>query len=660
MESYWSKVLRRRVSRRRAMTAVGGSAAAAAFLAACGGGDDSGGSTASSGSTGSTGSSATGSTGASTGSTATGSTGSTGSTGATGATSALITEPVDTSSKAKAGGTLVDRVNRQPQHFDGQAQGQVQLNYPNSLAYEALVRNKAGVKKRSDFSEVEGQLAESWEFNGDGTQLTFKLRDGIKWQNKAPVSGRAFDSEDVVQSWNRYVGLVSNDRAAMANELNPAAPIISVTAPDAKTVVVKLSEPTSYLMQRFTSMITGELGSIYPKESDNGFDPKTDQIGTGAYMLDNFEPSVRLDYKKNPDYWDTKAGYPDGLHIPIIPEYANALAQFRSGAIYSLQITPEDTLPTKQDVPDINMFEQEPYRTNPLFQMRFGWQPIEDKPSPFLDIRIRQALSMALDRESYIDAFSNVSKFEDAGVPMTTYYDTSQSHSTWTLDPRDAGTFGENAKYYDFNLEEAKKLFEAAKSDYGSDFPAIPTAHVDIFGGTYPQGTEAMDNFARSLGFTVNSQTIIYNKDYLPKYVTQKGQFQGILYGIGATPSFDITDYYIWKYYSKSGETSGALGYGGTDGSKGDASGDPQVDTLIESARHELDASKRQKTIEDLQRYLSKEQYAVSPPGVATEFVMAWPIVSNYMVFQDDSRTVSFTFPGLMTYWLDTSKPPGA
>jgi ABC-type transport system substrate-binding protein len=169
-----------------------------------------------------------------------------------------------------------------------------------------------------------------------------------------------------------------------------------------------------------------------------------------------------------------------------------------------------------------------------------------------------------------------------------------------------------------------------------------------------------MNNFARSLGFDIKGSTIIYNKDYLPHYVTQRGQFEGILYGIGATPSFDVTDFYVWKYYSKSGETSGALGNGGPDGSLGDGSGDPQVDTMIENARHELDIKKRQKIIGDLQRYLAKEQYAVSPPGVADSFLMAWPIISNFQTFLGDSRTVSFQVPDLMTYWLDTSKAPGA
>ncbi|HEX5141369.1 MAG TPA: ABC transporter substrate-binding protein, partial [Dehalococcoidia bacterium] len=382
------------------------------------------------------------------------------------------------------------------------------------------------------------------------------------------------------------------------------------------------------------------------------------QIGTGGYMLDKFEPSVTLDYKKNPDYWDKKSAFPDELHIPVIPEYSTALAQFRSGALNSYRVIPEDQVRTKQEVPSINLYAVKPTRTNPLFQMRFGWNPIDGQKSPFLDIRVRQALSMSLERESYIDSFFNVSKFRDAGVPVDTYYATSMAYVPgWTLDPRDAKTFGENAKYYTYNMEEAKKLYDAAKSAYGGDFPEIPAASVDIFQtGAYGQETEVLNNFARSLGFTVNGQTIIYNKDYLPHYVTQQGKFEGILYGIGATPSADTTDFYVWKYYSKSGETSGALGFGGPDGSLGDQSGDPEVDSMIEKARHELDITKRQKIIGDLQRVLAKQQYGVSPPGSADTFNMAWPVLANYEVFQGESRTVSFTIPGLMNLWLDTTK----
>ena len=81
---------------------------------------------------------------------------------------------------------------------------------------------------------------------------------------------------------------------------------------------------------------------------------------------------------------------------------------------------------------------------------------------------------------------------------------------------------------------------------------------------------------------------------------------------------------------------------------------------MIENARHELDSTKRQAIIGDLQKYLGKEQYAVSPPGVADGFVMAWPMLSNYNVWQDDSRTTSFTILSLMTYWIDPRRSPAS
>ena len=618
--NYWDKLVRERLSRRRMLAATGAATAGGALLVACGGSEEE-------------------------------------SDAATGQ-SRLVTKPADVTKQAKSGGTMNDRVNREPGHFDGQAQGQVQLNFFNSLAYEALVRNKPGHLEPSTFSEVEPNLAESWEFNGDGTQLTFKVRPGVQWQNRPPINGRVFDAEDVVQSWNRYTGLASNNRASNSNSINPSAPIVSVMAPDPRTVVVKLNEPTSYILQRYTSMVTGELGSIYPREAQGGYDPKTEQIGTGAYMLEKFEPSITLEYVRNPDYWNKNAGYPDRIHVPVVPEYAAGLAQFKTGAIYSYQVLAQDQIQTKMDAPDINLFSVIPRFTNPLFQMRFGWQPIQGKNSPFLDLRVRQALSMSLERDSYIDAAYNIAEFEAEGIPVNTYYDTSMSHNSWTLDPRDEKTFGENARFYTYDPSEAKKLYDAAKSAYGGDFPAIPAASVDIFGPAYAQNTEVMNNFARAMGFDFAGQTIIYNRDYLPNYVTKRGQFAGVLYGIGATTSADVTDFYVWKYYSKSGETSGALGNGGPDGSLGDGSGDPQVDSMIENARHELDAKARQQIIADLQRHLAKEQYAVSPPGVADTFALAWPVIANYLVWQGDSRSVSFTLPSLMTYWLDETKPP--
>ena len=86
----------------------------------------------------------------------------------------------------------------------------------------------------------------------------------MKFQNKPPVNGRVFDSSDVVFSWRRFEAKAP-EGAIMSAAKNPGSGIVeSVTAPDANTVVYKLTRPTSYILQRFGTMTTGLAGTVLP------------------------------------------------------------------------------------------------------------------------------------------------------------------------------------------------------------------------------------------------------------------------------------------------------------------------------------------------------------------------------------------------------------
>src|SRR4029077_17014175 len=90
--------------------------------------------------------------------------------------------------------------------------------------------------------EIGGDLAESWEFSPDRLQVTFKLRPNPAFAPTAPVNSRLADAQDILYSWDRF-SKVGAARSDYANAVNQNAPILSLTAPDSRTIVMKLAFP---------------------------------------------------------------------------------------------------------------------------------------------------------------------------------------------------------------------------------------------------------------------------------------------------------------------------------------------------------------------------------------------------------------------------------
>jgi peptide/nickel transport system substrate-binding protein len=215
--------------------------------------------------------------------------------------SGLVTKPVDSTKSAKRGGTLKFFASSEPAHLDVQMD-QVAMNQHKNMVYGHFVNEKAGVLKAPAFEEYIPELMESWEYSPDRMQVTFKLRQGVKWHNKAPVNGRVLDADDIIFSWNRHAAK-GTDRAFLANSANPNAPVLSVTAADAKTIVFKLREPVIFLLAALTPTQTGKP-VVVPKETESTFDIRQDMIGTGPFQLSKYTPTVGFTYKRNPDYFD--------------------------------------------------------------------------------------------------------------------------------------------------------------------------------------------------------------------------------------------------------------------------------------------------------------------------------------------------------------------
>jgi len=192
---------------------------------------------------------------------ATGQSGSTPPVSPTAATS-LVTEAVDTTANAQMGGTMKFYMRADIPHFDG-ATPSAPLNAVYPLVYNSLLGEKPGIRTSTDMEPM-AELAESWEWSPDMLRLTLKLRQGVKFHDRPPVSGREMTSEDVVASWNRFAEK-SLGRNELVNAANPAAPVLSLTATDPYTVVFDLKEPYAYLLYHLAFTLTGSMG-IYPRD----------------------------------------------------------------------------------------------------------------------------------------------------------------------------------------------------------------------------------------------------------------------------------------------------------------------------------------------------------------------------------------------------------
>jgi len=183
----------------------------------------------------------------------------------------LISKPQDESSKAKTGGTLKTvRAADVPTGFDVLSTNNAQTISVASLAYPRLLKFKIAKYPNGADGNSEGDLVDSFELASDKLQLTLKLKRDLKWDSRAPTNGRLIDSQDVVFSWKKFV---ARNAAALdlAYEKSPGAPIESINAPDNNTIVFKMKQPDSSLLQLLTS---ASHFYIMPRESESQFDPR--------------------------------------------------------------------------------------------------------------------------------------------------------------------------------------------------------------------------------------------------------------------------------------------------------------------------------------------------------------------------------------------------
>jgi len=572
--SYWNSVLTRRISRRRALAVAGGTALGTSLLVACGGGDDDGGSD--------------------------------------GGASALESGSVfsanegwklkDETKGAVRGGIYRGwRQEDQVGHYDA-------INLVDSLRphsdhiHEMLLQKNLGpgIDPASPAAQNPvGALAESWEFSADATEVTFKLRKGVKWHDIAPVSGRELDIDDFKTSHERHLE-IGNYRKTIGRLLD------KTTYPDADHMTWHLKAPYAPLSARIWH---GKFGyPIQPKElnADVALAERT-AIGTGYKILDKHEAAVTMEYRKNPEYWGGEV-FIDRWHVPIIPEYANTYSQFLAGNIIDFFPTARDVIQLHKDAPGAVVVANSFDPTNAT-RHRFG--QISPSEQAWADKRVRQAIRMSIDFASIGKFLSNRVELETAGIPVTQITMTHLPHDPgYWLDPVKGELGGGLDANYLYDPAEAKKRIEAA----GFTTPIPLPYFVALTNGEVAEEDQlVMDSLQASGNFDLQI-TRAQSRTEHNKYRLD-GEFDGLIPQSGST---DDADYFAYRDYHSEGNPRGVQAYPL-----------PEVDELSRRQREALNVDDRITALQEFQRFMADWMMTVPGRDLFTTFSFRHPWVHN-------------------------------
>lgn len=267
----------------------------------------------------------------------------------------------------------------------GLAGGSSQDNVdPASVVYDtayltmATARNTlVDVEPNGDLSPA---LAVKWEPSADVTQWTFEIRQGVTFH-----SGKKLEVDDIIASLNLHRGENSTSPAKSFLE-----PVTEIVADGANKVVVKLNGPNV----DFPAVLTDLRLVIVPAKDGKADRESLD--GTGAYIIESFEPGQRIRFKRNPNYWNAEnSGFFDTAEVIIITDTAARMNALRSGQVDVINLADLKTLNMLKRVPGIKV-EDVPSGRFYIFGMMSDVDPYKDK-------NVRQALKYAIKRQEMVD-----------------------------------------------------------------------------------------------------------------------------------------------------------------------------------------------------------------------------------------------------------------
>jgi peptide/nickel transport system substrate-binding protein len=379
----------------------------------------------------------------------------------------------------KKGGTLTYTFQPEPTALSTISTTAVPVSLIASKIYESLLEYEGpGMKP------VPG-IAESWTVSKDQKTYTFKLRKGVTWHD-----GKPFTSEDVKFSIEKVVTPYHSRGKTYFGDLQ------SIQTPDAQTVIFTLKQPVPYFLRAFQPTES----PMFPK---HGFtDDEVAQgkirtakimqnpIGTGPFKLKEWKKGSYIILERNPNYWKPGRPYLDQLILRVIPDGSARAIAVEKGEV---DLAPMSALPPAEiqrlgKLPTLVASQEGSEGLGPIM-----WLEVNNRQKPLSDVRVRQAMSLAIDRKRLVDVI-----WYGQGKP-----------ASGPIVSGNPNLFDKSLKPLEYNVDKANKMLDDAGYKRGAGGMRFKlTQNVLPYGEEWVRQAEFLKQEFRKVGIDVETQSL--------------------------------------------------------------------------------------------------------------------------------------------------------
>lgn len=471
----------------------------------------------------------------------------------------------------------------------------------NSFASPYLTNLFEGLVTYDKNGELVPGLAESWDVSPDGTEYTFHLRDGLKWSDGTPLTAKDFEYTFFrlldPKTTAQYVTMLTDYVVGAEDFYNGKAQKsdVGIKAVDDNTFQLTLKAPAAQFIDILSIWAFDPVQQATVEANGDKWTLSADTfVSDGPFKVSEIKPGESLTMVKNDNYWDAANVKLHSVTLRMIKDTSTGLNAFTSGEVDGIRNVPS------ADFPKLKA-EDDRLHINSSYAVSFF--VFNTKKAPFDNPKVREAISMAIDRQSIIN---NVLKSSDAPAfsPIPGGYvvngkDYADGRGTYNLKP-------------EAQPEAAQKLLAEAGYPDGKGFPEL-----QIYYYTDPVVKLVTEAIAQMLRDNLNIKVTTPTEEWKVLYSDiQAGKFEMAATGWGADYFHPMTFFPLYK----TGDPSNMTGWS-----------NPDYDSLLTKAMTELDPEKQVQLLRQADDIVSSQHVVMPTYYRSTSFMMSDKVQGWYM-----------------------------